>query len=129
MKFVHAAAITCVLAAIAGCSSSELSAAPGGLDPARVRSFRGHGFVVYDDGSLEPQEESALFQELAEARPKVLALLKTAVAPGDFRTWEQRHAAACAASEAAPLGDIRVVIQRSGGRCHADENGLTLLKA
>jgi hypothetical protein len=130
MRVAAATGALVVLAAFAGCSSSELTDTPPGLDPAHVRTVRGHGFLVVDDGVLEPQEEASLFQELAEARPKILALLKRGAAPGDFRTWQERREAACTApTEAGPVGDIRVVVERQGVRCHADEGGLTILRA
>jgi hypothetical protein len=140
MKLASAAIVVGIFAAFAGCSSEELAGAPDGLDPAHVRTVHGHGFAVVDDGSLEPAEEAALFQELGDARTKILAFLKKGAAPGDFRTWDERHVAACAgpvepaAASATPPtpgspGEIRVVVQRRGGRCHADETGLTILRS
>src|SRR5262249_10535854 len=80
MKLATAAIVVGIIAALAGCSSEELAGAPDGLDPAHVRTVHGHGFAVVDDGSLEPAEETALFQELGDARAKILAFLKKGAA-------------------------------------------------
>src|SRR4029077_6724225 len=58
--------------------------------PERTRTIRGQGFVVQDDGSLEPSEEQKLFSELADSRARVLRPLGRSAAPGDFRTFQER---------------------------------------
>ena len=109
---------------LAGCVAVAPREAPGGLDPARARTTRGQGFVVVDDGALQPRDSTELFRELVSSRAAILRILGRHVAPGDFRSYEERRSGqACAP---APQ-DVRVVVLRSGSRCHADETGVTIV--
>jgi hypothetical protein len=115
------AVVTAVAAlTAAGCASEP---AP----PAPLRSVRVEGFLIQDDGSLTDAERLALTAELTSSREKILKFLGGAAAPGDFRSFEERRAASCPLP---PPGDTRIlVLGGGGGRCHADESGVTLLRA
>ncbi|MBI3723215.1 hypothetical protein HY251_04565 [bacterium] len=113
-------AVALLAIAQAGCATES-------ADVERTRTVHGQGFVVEDDGTLEPAEEAALLQELAESRAKILHLFGKTAAIGDFRTWKERSEAACAGAQLpAPPVEIRVVVVKKEGRCHADETGLTI---
>src|SRR5262249_32008492 len=105
--------------------TAPVETGPHGLDPARLRTTRGQGFVVQDDG-LEPGERNELFRELVASRAAIGRILGARLAPGDFRTYEDRREGPACSPEIP--GDIQIFVHRSGSRCHADSDGVTIVK-
>jgi hypothetical protein len=101
---------------LAGCVAPEAR---------ELRTTRGFGFVVQDDGSLTPQELEKVFSELSSSEKKILAFLGRNAMPSDFRSGEERAAAAC---PVVPPAETRVTVVSGSGRCHSDETGLTILR-
>src|SRR5581483_7038619 len=113
------AGIALLLAVIAGCAA-EPEARP-------LRVTHAPGFAIQDDGSLSPKEIEKLSTELVGAKEKLLAILKQHAFIADFRAPEDRLRASC--PQGAPH-EIRItVLSGESGRCHADETGITLLRA
>jgi hypothetical protein len=113
------AGIVLLLAALAGCASDP-EARP-------LRVTHAPGFAIQDDGSLSAKELEKLSSELVASKEKLLAVLKQHAFIADFRAPEDRQRASC--PQGAPH-EIRVtVLSGEGGRCHADETGITLLRS
>lgn len=100
-------------------------------DPDWVQVFPADGFTYYiDQACLSSAERDALETELARARAKLLAWLGPALAPGDFRPQGEPRQDCPSDWEFGPAptpGPIDVVVLASGGRCHADRDGITLV--
>src|SRR5436305_1895823 len=92
-------------------------------EPAELQTIRADGFTVQHDGCLTSKDAQVLIAELTASKKTVLELLGKWAAPGDFRARDERTAA-CPADR-----DPRVLVISGTGRCHADEAGITVLKA
>lgn len=115
MRWLTLASLVFLLAAT-GCATPPV--------PTPLRSVRAEGFLVQDDGCLTDPERTALVSELVGSREKILRLLGAAASPGDFRSFDERRTASCPLTQP---GETRILVLGGGGRCHADESGVTLL--
>lgn len=92
-----------------------------------LRSTHHDGFWIQDDGSLTDAELGKLEAELSSSRAKILAYLGQNAMPADFRSAAERTNVACPVSMPP---EVRVaVVSGPKGRCHADETGVTIIKA
>jgi hypothetical protein len=93
-------------------------------DPADVRISTAPGFRLYvDGGCLTSVETRALLDELVHARKRLEGLLGPHLTPGAFPRWSCPPEAAGVSNET-----IDVVVVQGGGRCHADEEGITIVR-
>ena len=123
-----------LLLSLSACASEPIR--PPGVprdvpQPSRVQLIKTEGFKVWiDRACLHRSEQTILLRELRYAKKRLLEYLGTARAPGDFRPRNEPRPA-CPSPVALPVPDpIEVVVLRGGHeRCHADSDGITVLKA
>lgn len=120
------------LLTLAGCAAPPATFPADVPDPALCAVEREDHFTLYVDRScLSDDELEALVDELDRARAWLCDWLGPALAPGDFRPggvpretcppdWEFGPAPAVA--------PIDVVVLSRGGRCHADRDGITVIR-
>lgn len=111
---------------MAGC----VTGGAGSRDPRHVRLVERGGFrLAIVDGCLDGQERRALLTELETARVRIRQFVGAALAPGDFRAYGEPRASCPGERATVPSipTPIDVVVVPEGGRCHADEHGVTLV--
>ncbi len=113
-----------------GCAAPPATDLPPDVpSPSRVRRVEADGFRLFIDAAcLSRSEERALLAELRDARRRLLEILGPHAAPGDFRPFGQPRDACPPAAAPSPTGPIDVVVVRGGDRCHADGDGITLMR-
>lgn len=122
--------VALLLGALSGCASARAPEGPPPdvRDEERVQLYEREGFRFWvEQGATSGAELERLALELVRAREVFVALFGRARAPGDFRP-PSRPRGYHPQRPAPPLPEwIDVVVLEGGTRCHADEEGLTLL--
>jgi hypothetical protein len=131
---VRGARLLPLLASIAslGCAGPTASLPRDVPDPELVDVHAEDGFRYYvDRACLTDDELDGLHAELSEAREFLVGWLGPGMAPGDFRPRGVPRQTCPPDWEFGPLpelGPVDVVVLSQGGRCHADRDGLTVVR-
>lgn len=130
---MRATAVLLLLGAVlAGCTARPADVPSDVPDPGAVARHDAPGFRLWiDRGCLSPVEVEELAAELVRARAFLEDWLGPAMMPGSFRP-DGVVRASCPErwdfGPRPPVGTIDVVVLAEGGRCHADREGITVVR-